>query len=308
MTRQILHHLRAETYQHPSDRKALAALEKMPGLPLLLKKISEYGIDRLLRLQTLGNEFQVTPRNFPKLYNAWIETCQILNITPLPELYLYRGTGHINTYAIGVEKPLVGVNLEAMEWLSSEELLFALGYEISRIQGQYLTYQQLAVVMPLLKSLISSTTLGLGGLAANGVEVALYNWIIMTRFTADRAGLLACQDVNVAITALMKLGGLPMEYLSPEVIQDFLEQARKFNVQELDRLDQVTKIFSFMEYQSPWIIMRASELLKWVDTGMYDRCIQADNAGPPETVEPIQPIQETQEPESPKDWDFLGSW
>lgn len=305
MTRQILHHLRAETYQHPFDRKALTALEKTPGLSLLLKKISEYGIDRLLRLQTLGNEFQVTDRNFPKLHDALVETCQILDVSPLPELYLYRGTGHISTYAIGVEKPLVGVNLEALEWLTAEELLFTLGHEISRIKGQYLTYQQLAVVMPLLKSLISSTTLGLGGLAANGIEVALYNWIIMTRFTADRAGLLACQDVNVAMTSLIKLGGLPSEYLTPELIRDFLEQARKFNVQELDRLDQVTKIFSFMEYRFPWIVMRASELLKWMDSGMYDQYMQSDSF---QQLQSVEQMEETKESEKPEDWDFLGSW
>ncbi|ARV63328.1 peptidase M48 [Nostocales cyanobacterium HT-58-2] len=299
MTRKILHGLKAESYQHPFDRKALAALEKMPGLPLLLKKINEYGIDRLLRLQTLGSDFRVSPRSFPTLHDALVETCQILD-HQIPELYLYRGTGHISTYAIGVEKPIIGVNLETIEWLSKEELLFVLGHEIARIKGKYLTYQQLAVVMPLLKNLISSTTLGLGGLAANGIEVALYNWMMMSKFTADRAGLLACQDVNVAIAVLIKLGGLPSEYLSPEVIQDFLEQAREFNIQELDRLDQFTKIFSFMEYRAPWSVMRASELLRWVKSGEYEKWLQTNVS---------EQSQETEKQEDLiKNWGFLDSW
>ncbi|QIR35776.1 M48 family metallopeptidase [Tolypothrix sp. PCC 7910] len=298
MTRKILHGLHPASYQHPFDRKALAALQKMPGLPLLLKKINEYGIDRLLRLQTLGNEFRVNPRNFPKLHNALVETCQILD-EPLPDLYLYRGTGHINTYAVGVEKPLIGVNLETLEWLEEEELLFVLGHEIARIKGKYLTYQQLAVVMPFLKNAISTTTLGFGGLAANGLEVALYNWIVMAKLTADRAGLLACQDIDVAIASLMKLGGLPGEYLTPEVTQDFMQQAREFQFQELDGLDQVTKIFSFMEYRIPWHVMRASELLKWVETGEYSQWLQSD---------PSQQPQATEQPENVKDWDFLGNW
>ena len=298
MTRKILHGLRAESYQHPFDRKALATLQKMPGLPLLLKKINEYGIDRLLRLQTLGNEFRVNSRNFPKLQDALVETCQILD-TSVPDLYIYRGTGHISTYAIGVEKPLIGVNLETMEWLLEPELLFVLGHEIARIKGKYLTYQQLAVVMPLLKNLIGGATLGLGGLAANGVEVALYNWIMMAKFTADRAGLLACQDIDVAIASLIKLGGLPTEYLTKEVIQDFIEQAREFKIEELDGLDQFTKIFSFMEYRFPWSVMRASELLRWVETGMYTQLLQSD---------PSEPPPETEESENVKDWDFLGNW
>jgi hypothetical protein len=298
MVRQILHGLSPENYLHPFDRKALATLEKMPGLPVVFKKINEYSIDRLLRLQTLGNNFRVSPRNFPKLHRALVETCKILD-SPVPDLYLYRGTGHISTYAMGVEKPLIAVNLETMEWLLEEELLFVLGHEIARIKGNYLPYQQLAVVMPLLKNLISSTTLGFGGLAANGIEVGLYNWIMMAKFTADRAGLLACQDIDVAIASLIKLGGLPGEHLSPEVIQDFIEQAREFNIQDIDGLDQVTKIFSFMEYQIPWCIMRASELLKWQESDMYNKLLKLDDSEQP---------QETEETEEPRGWDFLGSW
>ena len=86
MAHKNFHGLQAEDYQHPFDRKALAALEKMPGLPLLLKKIGKYGIDRLLRLKVQGSDFQVTPCNFPKLHYALVETCQILNVLPLPDL------------------------------------------------------------------------------------------------------------------------------------------------------------------------------------------------------------------------------
>jgi Zn-dependent protease with chaperone function len=308
MARKSFQNLRSEVYQHPFDRKALSALEKTPGLSLLLKKISEYGIDRLLRLQTQGNEFLVTPTNFPKLYDAFSEACRLLGIASAVDLYLYRGTGHINTYAIGVEKPLVGVNLEALEWLSYEELLFVLGHELARIQGRYLAYQQLALVMPLLKGVISSTTLGLGSMAANGIEVGLYNWIIMTKFTADRAGLLACQDVNTALTALLKLGGLPEQYLSAEVIRTFVTQAREFNLEELGGLDQVTKFFSFMEFKHPWAIMRASELLKWVDEGEYDRWMAMAGAERRLELGGTEIAQDSDDSEEGQDWRFLGSW
>lgn len=272
--RKTFQKLQIRDCQHPLDRKALLTLEKTPGLSLLLKKINEYGVDRLLRLQTLGSEFRVSPQNFPKLYHAFREAGHVLGIMPLPDLYLFRGNGHTDSYAVGVEKPLISVNLEVMEWFSEAELVFFLSTELARIGGDYLKYQQMASVMPLLKGVISSTTLGLGGLAANGIEVALYNWIIMSKFTADRIGLLACQDENAAITALMKHGGLPQEYLTPTVVQEFCEQAREFNIHELDRLDKVAKIFSFMEYRYTWTVMRTSELLSWIDDGSYDRWMQ----------------------------------
>ncbi|AUT01374.1 peptidase M48 [Nostoc sp. CENA543] len=290
--------LKTEFYEHPFDHKALMSLERTPVLPLLLNKVNEYGIDRLLRMQITGSEFKVTPRNFPSLYNAFTETCNILDITPTPELFLFRGTGYIKAYAVGVEKPVVGINLEGMEWLSHDELLFVFGHEVARIKGKYLAYQQMAHIMPVVKNLISSTTFGIGGLAANGIEIALYNWIIMAKFTADRAGLLACQNQDVAITALMKLGGLPQEYLNEETINDFVTQARSFEFTNLDSLDKFAKTFSFMEHLLPWTVMRASELLKWVDSGEYDNLLQGK--------EPVH--QQPTTSEDNEDWNFLNAW
>ncbi|MBE9255963.1 M48 family metallopeptidase [Dolichospermum sp. LEGE 00246] len=299
MTKKILTGLSSKTYEHPFDRKALASLQSMPGISPLLKKVNEYGIDRLLRLQSIASEIRVTPRNFPQLYQPLLEACQILDVTTIPELYLFRGTGHIQTYIIGVEKPIIGINIEAMEWLNYDELLFIFGYEIARIKSQHMIYHQISIVMPALKMWLSSTTLGLGGLIAGGVELALYNWVMMAKFTADRAGLLACQDINIATTALMKLAGLPEEYLTPNVIEDFLIQSREFASSSVDNLDQVTKILSYSESSLSWLVMRTGELLKWVDSREYDHVLQGENANTP---------KEEEEGDEKEGWNFLTSW
>lgn len=299
MTKKILTGLSSQTYEHPFDRKALASLQSMPGISPLLKKVNEYGIDRLLRLQSIASEIRVTPRNFPQLYQPLLEACQILDVTTIPELYLFRGTGHIQTYIIGVEKPIIGINIEAMEWLNYDELLFIFGYEIARIKSQHIIYHQIAIVMPALKIWLSSTTLGLGGLIASGVELALYNWVMMAKFTADRAGLLACQDIDIATTALMKLAGLPEEYLTPDVIEDFLIQSREFASNSVDSLDQVTKILSYSESNLSWLVMRTGELLKWVDSGEYNHVLQGENVNTPKGKE---------EGDEKEGWNFLTSW
>ena len=299
MTKKILTGLSSKTYEHPFDRKALASLQSMPGISPLLKKVNEYGIDRLLRLQSIASEIRVTPRNFPQLYQPLLEACQILDVTTIPELYLFRGTGHIQTYIIGVEKPIIGINIEAMEWLNYDELLFIFGYEIARIKSQHMIYHQISIVMPALKMWLSSTTLGLGGLIAGGVELALYNWVMMAKFTADRAGLLACQDINIATTALMKLAGLPEEYLTPNVIEDFLIQSREFASSSVDNLDQVTKILSYSESSLSWLVMRTGELLKWVDSREYDHVLQGENVNTP---------KEEEEGDEKEGWNFLTSW
>ncbi|MEI6442347.1 MAG: M48 family metallopeptidase [Nostocales cyanobacterium ELA583] len=295
MTKKILTGLSSQAYEHPFDRKALASLQSMPGISPLLKKVNEYGIDRLLRLQTIGSEIKVTSRNFPQLYQPLLEACQILDLTTIPELYLFRGTGHIKTYVTGVEKSMIGINIEAMEWLNYDEFLFIFGCEIGRIKSQHIIYYQISLVMPTLKLWLSSTTLGLGGLIAGGLELALYNWVMMAKFTADRAGLLTCQNIDVATTALMKLAGLPEEYLTDDVIEDFLIQSREFTLNSFDNLDQFTKILSYSESHRSWSVMRTSELLKWVDSGEYDHVLQGENINVPET-------------EEKEGWNFLTSW
>lgn len=303
MTKITLTGLQSSAYEHPFDRQALAALKKMPGVSPLLKKINEYGIDRLLRLQSLSSEIKITEKNFPKLYHALVEACEILDVKTLPDYYLFRGTGHIKTYVIGVEKPLLGINLDAMEWLNSHELVYILGYEIAKIKSQHIIYHQIANVMPNLKTLISNSTLGFGGLLAGGLELALYNWVMMAKLTSDRAGLLACQDIDIAITSLMKIAGLPEEYLTDNVIDDFITQSREFTANNLDNLDKLTKIFSYTEYNLSWSVMRAGELLKWVDSGEYESLLQ--NPNQPNLNQ--QPEIETNSDDK-EEWRFLGSW
>ncbi len=280
MTKQRFPKLRPQTYEHPFDRQAFQALERTPMLQRLLNKINEYGIDKLLRLQSVGVDFRVTPHNFPELHEPFLEACQILDLAAIPDLYLYKGTGHINTYALGVTQPIVGMNLEALDWLNYEEKLFLLGHELGRVKGNYLPYQQMAHVMPIIKGVVSNTTLGLGGLAANGLELALYNWMVMSKLTADRAGLLACQDVDVAIVALMKVGGLTQRHISEAAIADFVTQAQEFSLDDFRGVDRVVKAFSFMEFRLPWTVMRASELLKWAESETYRALLRGDWVDP----------------------------
>lgn len=298
MARQVLSQLSPYQYEHPSDRKALNSLEKMPGISGLFKKVNEYGIDRLLRLQCVGSDIRVSATNFPELYGAFAEACQILEV-PLPELYLIRGNGHIQTFTYGVEHSIVMINLEGMKELTPDEWVYLFGHEIAHIKSQHMLYYQSAIVLPTLKQVLSTTTLGLGGLATSGVEIALFNWLMMAKFTADRAGLLACQNLDVAISTLIKVAGLPSQYINETVIAEFKQQALEFDASSENKLDQVAKTLSFMEHTYPWSVIRAAELLEWVESGGYDAILQQSPALPPE---------DNDLGSEPPHWNFLGSW
>ncbi|MEC4894914.1 MAG: M48 family metallopeptidase [Oscillatoria sp. PMC 1051.18] len=304
MDKKLFPGLSSEVYEHPFDSKALVSLQRMPGVSLMFKKINEYGIDRLFRFRCIGNGLKVNDRNFPEMYQAFSEACKVLDISPFPELYLVHGEGYIKTFTIGVNKSIVILNMDGFELLSPEELVYVFGHELGHIKSKHMLYHQTATVLPAFGKVIANSTLGIGGLATNGVELALYQWVMMAKLTCDRAGLLACQNLDVATSALIKLAGLPGEYITDPVVEDFVAQAREFSTYNLDNLDKVTKILSFIENMRPWAVLRASELLKWVDSGEYQSVLMGTylTENSTDTIDIVDDEYDSEE------WDFLASW
>ena len=91
----------------------------------------------------------------------------------------------------------------------------------------------------------------------------------MSEFTADRAGLLACQNIDAALNAILKMSGLPMKYFQHMNREMFLEQAKEFEERYSGVTDQAIKAISIIDETHPWTVMRAAELIKWYESGEY---------------------------------------
>ena len=129
-------------------------------------------------------------------------------------------------------------------------------------------------VIPLMGNILGSMTLGLGNLFSQGLQIALLNWQRKAEFTADRAGLLACQNVEAATTLMMKLAGAPPKFYSNLKVEDFKKQAKEFEEFDEDNLDKIAKAISVMFEEHPWTVMRGHELYKWIDSGEYDNVLE----------------------------------
>lgn len=58
-------------------------------------------------------------------------------------------------------------------------------------------------------------------IVGTGLDFAIYDWMRKSEFTADHAGLLVCQDLKSAISALAKLDGYPEEFLTTWILMAF---------------------------------------------------------------------------------------
>jgi len=255
-------------YEHPFDKAALDALEKTRGLELVVRKFHEYGIERVLRIRHTGSNLKVTPRSVPELWDAMQECCAVLDLRDAPDLYVEPGDILQGT-SVGVGRPLVVVTTACVEALTPAELRFMLGREVGHIKSQHALYHDLGSVLPILADLLGSATMGVGTLLGMGLQAALLKWVRMSDYTADRAGLLACQDVPAATMALAKVAGLPQRLYETFDTNEWVAQARDFEAFDgmYDRLVKFATLF--WDEKPSWAVVRAHEFLKWVESGQY---------------------------------------
>lgn len=273
--RAVLSGLDPRAYEHPTDRKALDALEGTPGLETAVRKFWEHGLDRMFRIRSTGSNLRATPRAFPREHRALEAVCETLSLDPLPDLYIEQGSGVINAYTTGVQRPLVVLSAECISMLSYDELLFILGHEVGHIKSQHVLYHQMAEVLPVAGAILGSATLGFGSLLATGLELALLGWRRNSELTADRAGLLACQDLEAATMVLMKLAGLPPAYYRVADPADFIAQADEFEAFDESTADRAVKVLSAMYATHPWTVLRAKELGRWAEQGALEAIVAA---------------------------------
>jgi Zn-dependent protease with chaperone function len=272
--RRPLHGLKPQAYEHPLDRKALDALQGTRGLETLVRKCNEWGFERLLRVQLTGSNLRVTADNFPQLHEMFVDTCHALDLPLQPELYVGAG-GEINAFTAGVDRPIVVLNSGAIDLLDDDELRFVMAHELGHVKSGHVLYYQIAEFLPVISEAIGDATFGVGALLGVSLQVALLNWRRKSEHTADRAGLLVVQDLQVALSTLMKLAGLPQRYRDAVNVDDFIAQARAFDGMDSDKLSWFAKWISTAGQTHPWTVLRAKECLSWVDDGGYQRVLDA---------------------------------
>jgi Zn-dependent protease with chaperone function len=273
MPRTAIAGLKSREYEHPFDRRALAALESNSALGLAFSKLNQYGVERIVRLQYAGSNLRVTKKNFTAAHDALAETCRLLDVAKPPELYV-EWEEKPRAITVGDQRPMVVVSSGLLRTLSYDELLFAVGHEIGHLKSRHSLYNQMALLMPALGEVVKTATLGLGGLLSGGMQLSLANWQRMADFSSDRAGLLACQDLDAALGALVKLSAPPEPCADCLDLEGLVAQAREFSGYDFETLDKLVKVVSAVWQDQPWTVMRAAELIKWLDSGAYEALLR----------------------------------
>jgi len=270
MSRTLFPGLSPRAYEHPADRAALVALRRVPGFDTVLRKLLGTIGDRSLRYAFLASAVRVDAQQFPDIHASFIEACAVLDVDPVPELYVAQ-TPIVNAGAVGVDKPFIVINSGTVSLMSADELQFILGHELGHVLSGHVLYK--TMIRLLLRMTTLALAIPLGGIALYGITTALLEWDRKSELSADRAGLLVVQDHALALRVNMKLAGGGQT--GSMDIDAFIAQAEEYRGSG-NVMDGVVKLLNLIGRTHPFPVLRLAELKKWVDSGDYDKILSGD--------------------------------
>lgn len=260
--------LKSETYEHPFDREALDKLKRVRGVDRVTNFLLNWTFVNWHLIELQGSHFRITRESCPELYSLIKEVEETLDITDRPKIYTKWGYA-INGYTTGTkDNTLMMLNSGAVDLLTDNQLKYVVGHEMGHIKSNHVLYHMMAEFLPSIISLIPGANI-----LTAPIQLALLYWQRMSELTADRAGLLACQDKEAALEAIVKMAGLPLKYLDNINEEAFLKQAEEFAKMHEGFINGAMANLTIMTSTHPWTVYRAAELVKWINSGEYDRIL-----------------------------------
>jgi Zn-dependent protease with chaperone function len=164
-----------------------------------------------------GSAVAVSPRNFPEV-DALAQTAAVRLGIGKPDLFI-KHSRELNAYAMGfLGSSFVVLHSETVHALTNtpQELQFIIGHEFTHIKCSHVFWRTISAGNPILGRIP----------ILNYVMPLFFSWWSrQAEYTADRGGLIACNDLDASQRVLARL------VIGPDLfdrlnIEEFVKQAR----------------------------------------------------------------------------------
>lgn len=208
-----------DSYAFSGDLKVLQAMRRIKPVELAVAATVRL-FNSIVRNQLLGGAVLVTPKQFPKLYKIGKKCSDTLGV-PEQQMYVVQALGSINAMTMGTnEESVVIIHSATVDHLTEDELLFVIGHEFGHIQNNHAVYKTA------LYFLLNMVGVFLQWIVQPAI-LALNHWSRRAEITADRAGLLCCQDLQVAQRAMAKIALGSKELYEQLDLEEYLKQLQE---------------------------------------------------------------------------------
>jgi len=255
------------TWEHPADRAALNALRKLPAFDEVLKKLFGFFGEKPVRLAFQANAVRASPTQFARVHRLYARAASALDAPEYP-VYVSQ-TPVANAGAYGMEKPFIIINSGMLLLMDDDELQFVLGHELGHIMSGHVLYTTMMVILLQL----AERGFPVVGLAARAILVALLEWYRKAELSSDRAGILAVQEPEVGMRAMLKLAG--GGHTAETNLAEFIRQADEYRSTG-DLADQVFKVLNLIGANHPFPVLRVAEMRDWFESGAYERILRGE--------------------------------
>lgn len=257
-------------YEHPADRGALVALRSVPGFDKVLRALSGAIGERSVRLLALASNVRVSPRQYPVLDQLRNECATTLDISPVPEMFVYRDP-EPQAMAVGLDVPILKISTGMLELTDEDGLRFVVGHEMGHVLSGHALYRTMLMQLIQLAKNLAWLPVGYWGLRA--IVLALQEWFRKSELSCDRAGLLCVQDPKAVLRVHAAMAGST----DPDEmdVTGFLDQAKEYN-EGGDVRDSLLKLLHLDGRTHPLAAMRAAELQKWASGEEYSKILSGE--------------------------------
>src|SRR5919112_394207 len=264
-----LERISPRAYQHPADRAATAALQKVPYLDQVVRKLIELGYERALRGASLGAAVRLGQEQLPGIWVLHRQVFHVLDHEPVPDLYLTQFP-MANASTFGSEKPVVLLNSELVRLLDEDGRRAVLAHEAAHVHSDHVLYQ---TALAILLRVGSAGLPALAGLPLLAIRYALLEWFRGAELSCDRGAAIVTRDPLAVCRALMVItAGEAAKDLN---LDAFIAQAMDYD-KGGSGLERLTKLFQDLNLTHPMPVRRVRLLLDWVREGEYDRIVDGD--------------------------------
>jgi Zn-dependent protease with chaperone function len=253
----------AKAFEHPADRAATAALNSIPVVDRVVKKLSELRFERAFSQRLLANAVRIGPGQVPSLWTSYQGCLDALDLGARPALYVMQ-TPESNAMTFGSTRPVVLVSSRMAATLDPTSLQVVLAHETGHILCDHSYYLTLLAILQRLVQLPLSLV---GQLPVRALLLVLLEWFRAAELSCDRAATLVVGDPMATCRALMHVAGGSLPGMD---VDAFVQQAAEYGKSD-DLLSMPSRFMSEVASTHPFPVRRVNELIRWVSDGDYDR-------------------------------------
>jgi Zn-dependent protease with chaperone function len=286
MIKKLRSGLNYEHFAHPYDiagmHKLVENLQQNNVLKDQFQSIQISAEDEFYLLNIADN-IKLSHKQGASIYQLVEKVADVFSIET-PKVFLDNDT-QPNAYAFGGTNPTIVLTSALIEQFSSDSIRAVIGHEIGHIICKHTFYRLLAEYYDSFASIVSLIPF-LGSILGLSVRWYLFDWYRKSELTADRAALLATQDVDIVKKTILHLAGGSSSIANELDITVYMDQADEFTdimkkKREGSSIEKMSFLFSSFMLQHagsthPWPAVRLKEIEKWTGTEHYNMIIEGE--------------------------------